>query len=99
MSKPVLLLGCGKMGGARLQGWLKRGDLPGGAHVVEPNLEAVAAFTNDKMVRLYPDAASLPADLDPEILVLAVKPQSMDEALPPLRRFTGATLLSIAAGK
>jgi pyrroline-5-carboxylate reductase len=99
MSKPVLLLGCGKMGGALLQGWLTRGDLPGGAHVIEPNEAAVAVFKSEKSVRIHPDAAALPGDLDPEILVLAVKPQSMDAALPPMRRFAGATLLSIAAGK
>src|SRR5258708_23578995 len=99
MAKPVLLLGCGKMGGALLAGWLQRNDLPGGVHVIEPNAAAVAAFAPKQGVLIHSAAEALPGDLDPEILVLAVKPQSMDAALPPLRRFTGATVLSIAAGK
>src|SRR3982751_1540125 len=41
------------------------------------------------------------SDLRPEIVVLAVKPQTMDAVLPDLRRFAdeGAVFLSIAAGK
>ena len=99
MAKPVLLLGCGKMGGALLAGWLARNDLPGGVHVVEPNEAAMAGFAGKPGVSLHASAAALPPDLDPEILVLAVKPQSMDAALPPLERFAGSTILSIAAGK
>ena len=39
--------------------------------------------------------------VSPEIVVLAVKPQTMDAVLPDLRRFAdaGAVFLSIAAGK
>ncbi|MBI1778143.1 MAG: pyrroline-5-carboxylate reductase [Proteobacteria bacterium] len=99
MAKPVLLVGCGKMGGALLSGWLQRQDLPGGVYVIEPNAAGLGTFRGAAGVSLHPSAGDLPAGLDPEILVLAVKPQMMDAALPPLRRFTGATVLSIAAGK
>jgi pyrroline-5-carboxylate reductase len=43
----------------------------------------------------------VPAGFTPDIVVLAVKPQTMNDVLPGLRRFVGAstTFLSIAAGK
>lgn len=97
---PLLLVGCGKMGGAMLQGWLDRGLDPADAHVVEPNEAAVAAFRTAG-VRIHADATSLPASLKPRTVLLAVKPQTMDAALPAYRRFVGAgsLFLSIAAGK
>ncbi|MBJ7252836.1 MAG: pyrroline-5-carboxylate reductase, partial [Acetobacteraceae bacterium] len=39
---PILLIGCGKMGGAMLSGWLEQGLAD--AVVVEPHAPAVAAF-------------------------------------------------------
>ncbi|HMA15058.1 MAG TPA: NAD(P)-binding domain-containing protein, partial [Kiloniellaceae bacterium] len=34
---PLLLVGCGKMGGALLEGWLSRGLSPAQVWIVEPN--------------------------------------------------------------
>jgi pyrroline-5-carboxylate reductase len=50
---------------------------------------------------LIADAAALPVGFAPEVIVLAVKPQSMDEATAPLVRLArpGSVVLSIAAGK
>jgi len=100
LSGPLLLLGCGKMGGALLRGWLKRGIDPAKIHVVDINpvgLEDVASA--GVSILTQPDA--LPADLKPAILLLAIKPQFMDEALPAYRHFVGpdTLVLSIAAGK
>jgi pyrroline-5-carboxylate reductase len=50
-SRGVLLVGCGKMGGALLEGWLERGVAPGFA-VVEPGPGATA-FAQRREVRLY----------------------------------------------
>src|SRR5690606_33397448 len=36
MQRPLLLVGCGKMGGALLSGWLERGIARAGVVVVEP---------------------------------------------------------------
>ena len=96
----LLLVGCGKMGGALLRGWLDRGVPPQHVTVVEPNaapLEDLRA----RGVSVLPDAAGLPADLKPAVILLAVKPQMMDDALPPYRRLVnpGTVFLSIAAGK
>lgn len=97
---PLLLLGCGKMGGALLAGWLDRG-LPGAqVTVIEPQAAAVADFTA-RGVRHIAAADQVPGDLQPKVVLLAVKPQMMGEALPPLARLVEpeTVFLSIAAGK
>ncbi len=97
---PLLLVGCGKMGGALLRGWLKRGVPGARVFVVDPaprDLEDVQA----RGVTIATVLDQLPAGLQPGIVLLAIKPQFMDEALPAYRRFVrpGAIFLSIAAGK
>lgn len=99
MPGPVLLVGCGKMGAAMLEGWLAGSMLAAGAHLVEPNASAAAAFRDRKGVVCHTRIEDLPAGLAPEIVVLAVKPQTMAAVLPLLSRFRAATFLSIAAGK
>lgn len=101
MSKPLVLIGCGKMGGAMLAGWLDSGEAAGGVHVVEPHPDAMGGLAARQGVTVHPSAEALPQDLAPSVVVLAVKPQSMDDALVPLARLadTGAYFLSIAAGK
>jgi pyrroline-5-carboxylate reductase len=98
MAGPLLLVGCGKMGSALLEGWLGRGVAPDSIKVIEP-LAAEAAYRHG--VTVVADAATLPAAFAPEVVVLAVKPQVMEAATLPLVRFArpGAVILSIAAGK
>jgi pyrroline-5-carboxylate reductase len=95
----LLLVGCGKMGGALLAGWLERG-LARRLVVVEPGPGA-AGFAGRPGVELLSDAAAIAPDFQPAVVVLAVKPQGMAQVLPPYRRFAdaGALFLSIAAGK
>ncbi len=95
---PLVLVGCGKMGGALLRGWLARGVDPKLVTAIDINplgLDDVKA----QGVTIVTKAADLPADLKPALLLLAVKPQFMDDALPDYREYAGATYLSIAAGK
>lgn len=88
----MVLMGCGKMGSALLAGWLAQGVQATSVHVVEPHpsdwLRASGVCLNAPL----PDA--------PAVVVLAVKPQMMGNALPALQTFgNGKTLfLSIAAG-
>ncbi len=95
----LLLLGCGKMGEAMLAGWLERGIAQGDVVIVEPyapQAEAVRA----RGVTVVGTAEEIPAAFQPDIVVLAVKPQVMDAAAPTLARYAGsACYLSIAAGK
>jgi pyrroline-5-carboxylate reductase len=94
----LLLVGCGKMGGAMLEGWLEQGLKAADLAVIEPgdaNRPKVDGAT------IVATAEAVPAAFAPDIVVLAVKPQTMDEVLPGLRRFARpqTTFLSIAAGK
>jgi pyrroline-5-carboxylate reductase len=101
MAAHILLVGCGKMGGALLAGWLNSG-VAGRVDIVEPNPDAIPPDVRSAGgVLCVGDPADLPADLDPDVVVLAVKPQAMDEVLPAYRRFAapGSVFLSIAAGK
>jgi pyrroline-5-carboxylate reductase len=88
------------MGFAMLSGWLKTGMLkPGEVVVVEPG-EALRRRVSDLKVEAVADAADLPDELAPELVLLAVKPQVVRAVVPAYRRFaaSGATFVSVAAG-
>ena len=95
----LLLVGGGKMGGALLAGWLEGGLPPGNVVVVEPDT-AEAAHLAPLGVAVVPDAADVPDDFVPEVIVFAVKPQVMDGVAPLYAGLAGAggVALSIAAG-
>ncbi len=97
--QPVLLVGCGKMGRALLEGWLDQGHDPGAVVVVEPE-DGARAQAAARGVRAFADLADVPAGFRPGIVVLAIKPQLMATALPPYRQLAGreSVFLSIAAG-
>ncbi len=91
----LVLLGCGKMGSAMLEGWLSRGLALDAAWVIDPQpspwvqgLAARGLHLNDTMPP------------EPAVVLIAVKPQMMAAALPvltPLGR--GRTLfVTVAAG-
>jgi pyrroline-5-carboxylate reductase len=96
---PLLLVGCGKMGGALLEGWLSQSLPPAEVWIVEPNADPLQGFIA-RGVHHVPDADALPADFRPALIVFAVKPQMLAEALPAYKGFAGkgAAVLSIAAG-
>jgi pyrroline-5-carboxylate reductase len=83
------------MGGALLAGW-KRRRIAQLLAVVEPQSVQLPAG-----VKRYATPGALPRRFAPVAVVLAVKPQSLPEALPDYRRFAdgGTLFLSIAAGK
>jgi len=93
----LVLVGAGKMGSAMLDGWLARGLDPKKIIVIEPEpVKAVKALVR-RGLKLNPkDKVGVAS-----AIVIAVKPQSALEALPPLARYIDkATLvLSIMAGR
>ena len=91
----ITLLGCGKMGGAMLEGWLARGLAPGAVTVLDPAPSARIEALAGEGLRLNPEAVG-PA----EVCLLAVKPQKMAEAVPRVAGLAGGGTLfvSIAAG-
>lgn len=99
MSVKLLLVGCGNMGFAMLDGWLASGKfVPGEVLVVEPN-DALRDRATNLGVAVAASADDVPAAVDPTIVILAVKPQMMREVAPHYRRFKDhAAFVSIAAG-
>lgn len=91
-ARGLVLLGCGKMGSAMLKGWLAGGLPAGSVTVLDPHPSDWLQSTG---VHLNTD---LPED--PAIVLVAVKPQMMGDALPKLQALgNGTTLfLSVAAG-
>ncbi len=89
------------MGGALLEGWLSEGVEPASVSVIEPFDSPFVDQLRDRGVVTLKTAADLPADLNPAVVVLAVKPQMMDGTIADYRRFSkpGTAFLSIAAGK
>jgi pyrroline-5-carboxylate reductase len=89
----LVLLGCGKMGSAMLQGWLSGGLPTSSVWVLDP-------YPSEWLRSL--DGLNLNSELpaDPAIVLIAVKPQMMGQALPALQALgNGTTLfLSVAAG-
>ena len=88
----LVLLGCGKMGSAMLAGWLARGLPASSVWVVDPY---PSDWLQGQGVHLNTDLPAAPA-----IVLVAVKPQMMAEALPTLQAMgNGETLfVSVAAG-
>jgi pyrroline-5-carboxylate reductase len=91
----LVLAGAGKMGGAMLRAWLDRGLNPRAITVIDPNPAT-------KIVKLADEAGFAvngPA-VAPEVLVLAIKPQALDEAAS-LAELAGprTLVISILAGK
>ena len=91
-ARGLVLLGCGKMGGAMLEGWLSGGLSPDAVWVIDPypseQVQAAGVHVNE------------PLPASPAVLILAVKPQMMGEALGQVAALGGGDTLmvSIAAG-
>ena len=101
LERPLLLVGCGKMGASMLGGWLDDGIVGAGVAVVEPLFAGGEhLFRDNTEVTVYASADDLPDTLDPEVIVFAVKPQQLPDALPAYIRFATAktVFLSISAG-
>lgn len=99
MAEGLLLAGCGKMGGAMLEGWLKRGTDAATVVVVEP-AEALRDRLNGTGVAAVSTTNEIPAEFAPDCVIFAVKPQQMANVTPDYARFksNGTQFLSIAAG-
>lgn len=88
----LVLLGCGKMGSAMLEGWLKGGLPASSVWVQDPFPSDWVTSSGVHINKTLPET--------PAIVLVAVKPQVMAEALPVLKPMgNGETLfISVAAG-
>lgn len=92
----LVLAGAGKMGGTMLRAWLDQGLKPDAISVRDPEpSQDIAALAIAAGLALNQPAAA------PEVLVLAIKPQALDEAAAALSALAGpkTLVLSIMAGK
>ena len=91
----LLLIGCGNLGRALLNVWQphqKKYEII----VVQPSLSAQSLFPSFQFVR---NASEIPKGFDPEGVVIAIKPQQMQEALSAYAPFLKKSLvISFAAG-
>lgn len=91
----LVLLGCGKMGSAMLQGWLAQGVAVRNVYVLDP-------YPSDWVLGLADQGLHLNVELPetPAICLIAVKPQMMGDAVPRLQALGGGgtVFLSVAAG-
>lgn len=97
-NRPLVLVGAGKMGSAMLAGWLASGLDPSAVIVIDPGPPS----DSEKLLSsagLTP-IAEPPSGVQAGVLVLAIKPQTIKNALPSLRGLVGPDTLvvSIAAG-
>ena len=101
MSTPnLILVGCGKMGGALLTGWLEQ-RFADQIVLVEPEEAATHEFQGSPGVHITTALENVTDRVRPDAVIFAVKPQVMDEVVPAYCRYTGhgaPVFLSIAAG-
>jgi pyrroline-5-carboxylate reductase len=97
--KPMVLIGCGKMGSALLDGWLNAGLDPKAVYIVDPGLDQCPLGAVPKR-NILEAIGNLPKKKNPSLMLLAIKPQVMVDVLPMILE-TGLApdlVLSIAAG-
>lgn len=94
----LVLVGAGKMGGAMLEGWVRVGLDPSAITVIDPHLSATMRdLCVERGIRLGIGAGPT----SPDVVVLAVKPQALDDAAPTLAPLVGpgTLVISVLAGK
>jgi len=96
--RPFVLVGAGKMGGAMLSGWMAEGIDPSAVVVSDPGPpDEVAEIITRHGIRLVSEPS---ADLNPALVMIAVKPQLMEVVLPKVAPCIkpDTLVLSVAAG-
>ena len=82
----ILLVGCGKMGGALLSGWLEQGIPAKNIQAIDPFQDFARPFL-DQGITFHNSLDFLDTDFAPDFVLFAIKPQIMDEVIPAYSRF------------
>src|SRR5690606_7433957 len=89
----LILIGAGKMGGSMLEGWLAHGLDPSGTSIFDPQpSEAITALCDARGIALNPDRAPP----DPQVVVLAIKPQGLAASAAQANALLGASTLVVS---
>lgn len=98
----ILLVGCGKMGGALLEGWAGQQTIRYDIHVLEP-AERLPFINSSHRTTIthHQRLEDIPAEVAPDIILFAVKPQTLGDIVSPCFQEFGLDPLyiSIAAGR
>jgi pyrroline-5-carboxylate reductase len=99
-ASPLLLVGAGKMGGAMLDRWIERGLDTRRLTVLDPYVEESRRKALLEKGATVATATEGVRERGFAVLVIAVKPQTTDAALPAIAPFAGpeTVVVSIAAG-
>ncbi len=99
--KQILLIGCGKMGGAILEGWLAKNAGTYDIHVVDHADTLAITLPPGASVTHHHALKDVPDELDPVVILFAVKPQILKEVIRDCFQEFGTIPLyiSVAAGK
>lgn len=98
MNFSVMLVGAGNMGGAMLKGWIANGMKPENITVLDP---APSEKMKNTLLKSKIWHTESPKGMSaPDVLLLAIKPQMMDEVLPQLGELVAenTVVVSVAAG-
>lgn len=97
----IVLIGCGKMGGALLESWAGQSSVRYDIHVVETSGRPPPVSGASVTVSHYRGLAEIPAEVAPDIVLFAVKPQSLHAVVADYFAEFGLDplYLSVAAGK
>ncbi|MBI1621080.1 pyrroline-5-carboxylate reductase [Aquamicrobium zhengzhouense] len=99
MSAKLVLVGCGNMGYAMLEGWLKSGLIRAAETIVVEPAETLRERAAQLGVNALANSGDIAAGAAPQLIIFAVKPQVILDIVPEYARFTSsATYLSVAAG-
>jgi pyrroline-5-carboxylate reductase len=92
LPSPTWIVGCGNMGGAMVEGWRSAGIDLSSAVVIRPSGTPVESV---RTVKAFAEAGP-----PPKMVVLAFKPQKLDEVAPQLKSWltSKTTVVSILAG-
>ncbi|MDR2268228.1 MAG: NAD(P)-binding domain-containing protein, partial [Holosporaceae bacterium] len=73
----ILLIGCGNIGRALLDVWVVNGTA-NRIVVLQPSMSRAKDFASYEFVTFVDNAENIPKDFLPDIVVLVVKPQTID---------------------
>jgi pyrroline-5-carboxylate reductase len=93
----ILLIGCGNIGSLLLKVWARE-KLAHKILVVQPSLSHAKEFENNASIQFVESIKAVPADFTEEVVLLAVKPQQLNEVIVDLAKRPRALILSCLAG-